>query len=131
MIMDQPVNRPPAGGGTRRYFIKKPAAAAATVAATGILKTPVYGQSSAPSTGRVIGANDRIAVGIIGVGYGIGQNHIMGIQNKANENNVVVAAGCDVSKTRREWMQGKADQYNRKMPQPLSEADVHEDYRKL
>ena len=51
-----------AGGETRRDFIKKTATAAAAVAATGILKTPVYGQSTAPSSGRTIGANDRIAV---------------------------------------------------------------------
>ena len=95
-----------AGGDTRRDFIKKTATAAAAVAATGIVKTPIYGQSSAPSTGRVIGANDRIAVAIIGVGYGIGQNHIMGIQDKASENNVVLAAGCDLYSARRAWMQG-------------------------
>ena len=41
-------------GETRRSFIQK--AAAATVAASGIIKTPVYGQNQSPSTGRVIGA---------------------------------------------------------------------------
>src|ERR1041384_7826 len=109
MIMDQPVNRPPAGGDTRRDFIKKTAAAAATVAATGILKTPVYGQSSAPSTGRVIGANDRIAVAVIGVGYGIGKNHLEGIHQNASENHVVVAAACDLFNKRREWAQENAE----------------------
>ena len=77
--MENSISKPPAGD-TRRTFIKKTATAAAAVAATGIIKTPVYGQSTAPSTGRVIGANDRIAVAVVGVGYGIGQNHIMGIQ---------------------------------------------------
>ena len=129
--MDNSPSRPPAGGDTRRDFIKKTATAAAAVAATGIVKTPVYGQSSAPSTGRVIGANDRIAVGIIGVGYGIGQNHIMGIQEKATDNNVVMAAGCDLYSVRRAWMQGKAEQYKRKMPQPLKDSEVYSDYRKV
>lgn len=129
--MDNATNKPSAGGDSRRDFIKKTATAAAAVAATGIIKTPVYGQSSAPSTGRVIGANDRIAVGIIGVGYGIGQNHIMGIQEKASENNVVMAAACDAYAQRRLWIQGKAAQYDRKMKEPLKEADVYSDYRKL
>jgi predicted dehydrogenase len=116
---------------TRRSFLKKSATAAAVVAATNPFKTPVYGQNQAPSRGRVIGANDRISVGVIGVGYGIGQNHIMGIQEKGSENNTVVSAACDVYAQRRLWIQGKADQYGRKMPQPLKEADVHTDYRKL
>ena len=38
-----------AAGDTRRGFIKKSATAAAAVAATGMLKTPVYGQNQAPS----------------------------------------------------------------------------------
>jgi predicted dehydrogenase len=128
--MENSMSKAPAGD-SRRTFIKKTATAAAAVAATGIIKTPVYGQSTAPSGGRVIGANDRIAVAVIGVGYGIGQNHIMGIQQKAQENNVVVAAACDVYAQRRAWIMGKAWQYDRKMPQPLKEADVYSDYRKL
>ena len=118
-------------GASRRDFIKKTSIAAAAVAATGIIKTPVYGADTAPSTGRVIGANDRITVAVIGVGYGIGQDHIMGIQDNAGDNNVVVAAGCDLFSKRRNWMMGKADQYKRTMPQPLKEADVYEDYRKV
>jgi len=129
--MDNTISKPPAGGDTRRSFIKKTATAAAAVAATGIIKTPVYGQSTAPSTGRVIGANDRIAVAIVGVGYGIGQNHIMGIQQDAKKNNTVMAAACDVYAQRRAWIMGQAEQYARKMPEPLKEADVYTDYRKL
>src|SRR5262245_53639516 len=94
--MSHASNAQPAGGDTRRDFIKKTATAAAAVAATGIIKTPVYGQSSAPSTGRSIGANDRIAVAVIGVGYGIGKNHLEGIYKNASQNNVVVAAACDL-----------------------------------
>lgn len=129
--MDNTTSKSPAGGDTRRSFIKKTATAAAAVAATGIIKTPVYGQSSAPSTGRVIGANDRIAVAIVGVGYGIGQDHIMGIQKDGKKNNTFVAAACDVYAQRRAWIMGNAEQYARKMPDPLKEADVYTDYRKL
>jgi len=99
--MEHKVKKPQAGGDTRRDFIKKTAAAAAAVTATGIIKTPVYGQNTAPSTGRVIGANDRIAVAVIGVGYGIGKNHLEGIHKNSSQNNVVVAAACDLFNKRR------------------------------
>src|SRR5437762_8970106 len=98
--MDEQKSTPMAGGETRRDFIKKTATAAAAVAATGIVKTPVYGQSSSPSTGRVIGANDRIAVAVVGVGYGIGKNHLEGIHKNAAQNNVVLAAACDLYSVR-------------------------------
>ena len=120
--MDHTTSPIPAGGDTRRDFIKKTATATAAVAATGILRTPVYGQSSAPSTGRVIGANDRIAVAVIGVGYGIGKNHLEGIHKNASQNNVVVAAACDLFNKRRDWAQQTAG---------LKESDVYSDYRKL
>ena len=60
---------------SRRTFIQKAAAVAATVAASGIVKTPVYGQNQAPSSGRVIGANDRIVVAYVGTG-GQGKAHV-------------------------------------------------------
>src|SRR5687767_4780506 len=98
--MDQEINDK--AGASRREFIKKSSIAAAAVAATGnIFKTPVYGQNTAPSTGRVIGANDRIAVGFIGVG-GQGMAHVRSMKTDASKNNVVLAAVCDVSKHRME-----------------------------
>ena len=57
-----------AGAETRRDFLKKTASAAAIVASGSLFKTPVYGQTTAPSTGRVIGANDRIVLGFVGLG---------------------------------------------------------------
>ena len=53
---------------SRRTFIKKTATAAAAVSASGLLRTPVYGQNQAPAPGRVLGANDRINVAYIGTG---------------------------------------------------------------
>src|SRR5262245_30695882 len=120
--MNHPATNPPSGGDTRRDFIKKTATAAAAVAATGLMKTPVYGQSTAPSSGRVIGSNDRIAVAVIGVGYGIGKNHLEGIHKNASQNNVVVAAACDLFNKRRDWAKQTAE---------LKESDVYSDYRKL
>jgi predicted dehydrogenase len=109
-------------GETRRDFVKKTAVASAAVAATGIIKTPVYGQNQAPSTGKVIGANDRIAVAVIGVGNGIGKNHFEGIHKNAGANNVVMAGACDLFNKRRAWAAEKAG---------LAEKDLYSDYRKL
>jgi len=111
------------GLATRREFIKKTATAAAAIATTAsILKTPVYGQNQAPSPGSVVGANDRIAVAIVGVGMGIGKNHLQGIKEHAGENNVAIAAACDVFSRRRDWAKQRAN---------LTDADVYLDYRKL
>ncbi len=116
--MERPI-APSRSGLARREFLKKSATAAAAVAATSWLKSPVYAQ--APSTG-VLGANDRIRVGIIGVGFGIGQNHLQGIHEKANENNTVVVAACDVFNKRRNWAKEKAG---------LKDSDLSVDYRQM
>ncbi len=115
-------NSPSVSALPRRDFIKKTATAAAAVAAVPLLKTPVYGQNQAPSTGRVIGANDRIQVAIIGVGFGIGQNHLTGIQNNASQNNTVIVAASDVFNKRRDFAKTNAN---------LKDADVYDDYRKV
>jgi predicted dehydrogenase len=129
--MDNKETQPKSGLATRRDFIKKTSTAAAVVASLGVLpgctttnshKTPVYGQNQAPSTGRVIGANDRISIGIIGIGAGIGQNHLLGIKAKGAKNNVDLAAACDLFKQRRDWAAEKGE---------LKSADVHSDYRKI
>ena len=112
----------PLAGETRREFIKKTAAVSAAVAATGVLRTPVYGQNQAPAPGKVIGANDRIAVAVIGIGNGIGKNHFEGIHKNAGPNNVVMAAGVDLFNKRRAWAGEKAG---------LAEKDLYSDYRKL
>jgi len=109
------------GGLPRRDFIKKTATAAAAVAATSFIKTPVYGQDQAPSA-NVAGANNKIAVAVVGVGFGIGQNHLIGIHEKSNENNTVVAAACDVFNKRRNFAKEKAN---------LKDADLYVDHRKL
>ena len=95
------IESPKSSGLPRREFIKRTATVAAAVASTSLLKTPVYGQNQAPSA-NVTGSNNRIAVAVIGLGVGIGQNHLNGIHEKANENNTVVAAACDLFSERRE-----------------------------
>ncbi len=123
--MDNEKNNSMAGGESRRIFIKKTAAAAAAVATTSLFKTPVYGQSTAPSTGRVIGANDRIVVGYIGVG-GQGMAHVRAQKAHASENNIVQAAVCDVWKKRIEGAKAYIEKDN-----TSAKVDVYEDYRKL
>lgn len=103
----------------RRDFLKKAATAAAVVATTPLLKTSAYGQ--APSV-NVIGANDRIEVGVIGVGFGIGKDHLQGIHKNCNANNTVVAAACDVYNVRRDWAKKTAE---------LKDADVYTNYEDL
>ena len=91
--MEQKANSLP-GQETRRDFIKKSATAAAAVAATGLLKTPVYGQNQAPSA-NVAGANNKLAVGYIGVG-GQGMAHVRSMKDHASESNIEQVAVCDV-----------------------------------
>jgi predicted dehydrogenase len=123
--MDQTEKTPQAGADSRRGFIRKAATAAAVVASANVLKTPVYGQSTAPSTGRVIGANDRIAVGYIGVG-GQGMAHVNTQKENASDNNIVQAAVNDVSKTRIEKAKSTIEKDN-----PGAKVDGYDDYRKI
>src|SRR5579883_759212 len=109
-------------GTTRRDFIKKTSTLAAAVATTSLFKTPVYGQNQAPSTGRTIGANDRINVAVIGIGAGIGQNHIKGINDNAAANNVAVVSAADLFSKRREMCKDLAG---------LKDADIHKEYQKV
>lgn len=109
---------------TRREFIKKTATAAAVVAASPLLRPTVYGQ--APSTGKVIGANDRIVLGSIGVG-GQGMNaHVNLFTEQASQNNITFAGVCDVWSKRRDaaksYIEGKITG---------AKVDTYDDYQKL
>lgn len=113
----------PAGGHreNRRVFIKQTAAVLATAASGNVLKTPVYGQAQAPSTGKVIGANDRIVLAYVGTG-GQGQEHIRSQKEHAVENNIAQAAVCDVYQKRLDEAKALAG---------LTDADACRDHRKL
>lgn len=60
-----------------------------------MLKTPVYGQNQAPAAGRVLGANDRLVVAVIGLQRG--KAHLTGYQSVKN---VEVGYVCDVDQNR-------------------------------
>lgn len=109
---------------TRRQFIRTTATAAAAVAATPIFRNTLYGQ--APSAGRVIGANDRITVGYIGVG-GQGMNaHVRIMKSNAQGNNVAQVAVCDV------WQKriGAAKDFILR-DNANAKVETYDDYRKL
>lgn len=111
----------PTNDQSRRSFLRKTATAAAAVASVNLFKTPVYGQSQAPATGRIISANDRIVVGYVGVGSQ-GMNHVKTEKANAAENNIVQAAVCDVYQKRLDGARTFLG---------LKESDAYTDYRKL
>jgi predicted dehydrogenase len=82
-------------GESRRAFIRRAATITAAAGATGLLKTPVYGQTQAPSPGRVLGANDRINVAYIGTGKQ-GMYHVRSQKQFAPDNNIAQVAVCDL-----------------------------------
>lgn len=120
--------KPISAGETRRSFIRKTATVAAAVAVTNIFKTPVYGQNKAPSTGRVIGANDRVAIGYIGIGGfpsncpGMGLGHILKQKPKGADLNITQAAVCDLWEVRND---------NAKKLIGTSDVTSYTDYRKI
>ena len=83
-----------ASGETRRAFLKKTAAVAALASTPALLRTPLYGQSQAPSA-NVTGANNRIVVGLIGTGKQ-GTEHLKLLKRLGAEQNVAVGAVCDL-----------------------------------
>jgi predicted dehydrogenase len=117
----KPNSEAPSTGETRRSFLQKTAAATAALAATNPLTTPVYGQNQAPSAGRVIGANDRIVVGYVGVGSQ-GMEHVRSQKKFAAENNIVQGAVCDLYQKRLD----QAREYT-----GLKDAEAYRDHRKL
>lgn len=119
--MNNNPNLPTVVGESRRSFVKKAAVATAAVAVANPFKTPVYGQSQAPSPGRIIGANDRIVVGFVGVGSQ-GMAHVRSQKTDAKLNNIAPAAVCDLYQKRLNEAKSFLG---------LSEAEAYRDHRKL
>lgn len=105
-------------GRTRRQFLRDAAVTTAAVVATpAVARSAVF--SIAP--GRVIGANDRINIGHVGVGEQ-GSTHVRLLKEKADENNTKQVAVCDLYGRRlRRWGTEMG----------LSESAWYDDYRKL
>ncbi len=95
---------------TRRSFLNR-----APLAATALAST-------ARSASRILGANDRIQVGHIGVG-GMGTEHVRAFARQSEESkDIQSVAVCDVYTRRKE---------NARKAANLAEKDVHHDYREL
>ena len=116
--MDQKSKTQSAGAETRRSFIKKTATVAAVAATPSVFTTPVYGQNQAPSA-NVKGANDRIVIGVVGLG-GQGSFHLRNFLATKDSKNITVGAVCDLWKKRREQAAALA-----------GGVPAYEDYRKL
>jgi len=91
----------------RRSFLQ----AAGTVAGTALA-------TSALSYDRILGANDRIALGHIGIGNRGGQLHLMASRLKATHN-VESVAVCDLWKTNRERAASDAQRYYGRGPRSV------------
>jgi len=84
---------------SRRKFLKTTAAGSAALAL------------SATSYSRVIGANDRISIGIIGCGSrGIGA-HMTGVHKHAESENIEITAVCDPWRLRQEAAAAKVKEW--------------------
>lgn len=81
---------------TRRDFLKTTGATTLTAVAGSLLATEAAAGSRTPALSpRVIGANDRIRVGIVGV-KGMGGGHIKHVLEGMPGANIEVAAVCDI-----------------------------------
>lgn len=107
---------------SRRDFIKATGVTTTgLVAGSFILADPGEVYAAMPASAKVIGANDRINYGFIGVG-GMGGRHLSIIKEFSGPENVVPLALCDVFDKRRREAQEKSG---------VSESQVYTDYRRL
>jgi predicted dehydrogenase len=83
-------------GSNRRDFLKKSALAAAAVTGSMVFKTPVWGQKQAPFLGSVLGANDRLSCGYVGVGGQGFHAHLQNVARHGADLNAVGTVVCDV-----------------------------------
>ena len=105
---------------SRRDFIKATGVTAGLVA--GSIIAEAKGRAPIVDTrGRVLGANDRIAYGFVGVG-GMGSGHLRNIKDFATEQNVQILTVCDVWDKRRRAAQARAE---------IPESQAFGDYRKV
>ncbi len=109
---------------TRRAFLSRSTAAVTGLAsaATAAGKLPGAAARSARSNTRVLGANDRINLGVIGIGS-IGTAHLRTLMPQAEEtNDLQVVAASDLYTKRKELARSIAQ---------LTEQQIHHDYREM
>jgi predicted dehydrogenase len=108
---------------TRRDFLKTTATASLTAAAASLLpERAAAAPAGAPAVSpRVLGANDRIRVGLVGV-KGMGAGHIKHLLTGMPGENVQIAAVCDV------WEKARL---SAKAATELPDDQVYTDYRRM
>jgi predicted dehydrogenase len=109
---------------TRRQFLESTGTAALTAAAGSLLTARTVAAAPgrvAAAGARVIGANDRIQVGIVGV-KGMGGGHIKHILEGMPGENVAITAVCDVWEKARRTAQASTH---------LGDDRVYSDYRRM
>lgn len=86
---------------SRREFIKTAGMTTAGIVAGSLIGSSTNAQTTtAPATGRVLGANSRLNYAVIGVG-GMGGGHVGHLDNlQKNGENIKIVAVCDVYKNR-------------------------------
>src|SRR4029079_1908481 len=93
---------------SRRDFLKTATASGVVAATTLISVERAAAMPRVGVTGRVIGANDRIRVGLVGV-KGMGGGHLRNlVGDEMKEDNVSVVAVCDLWETARQRAQKTA-----------------------
>ena len=102
---------------SRRDFIKAAGVTAAGIAASSLITDTGFAATSP----NVIGANDRINMGFIGIG-GMGGGHLKNFKAREQEWNVRCAAVCDVYRNRKD---------NARETAGCPEASAYGDYLKL
>ena len=108
--------------GSRREFVKKGALAATAVLAGYTPNLASANVRRAPALGHILGANDRLRIGFVGVG-GQGFNaHVKGISSNSGEFNAEGVAVADVFNKRRNRAAGHLG---------LTDSDSYADYRGL
>lgn len=121
---------------SRRDFIKKSAIGTAAVVA-GMQGTRTV-RASAPATGSVLGANDAVVCGFIGVG-GQGLNaHLLNVTNPTRNGrprhnvqlNAIGAAACDLFSKRRDQAHAALDAARQAAGREAA-VEVHEDYQAI
>jgi predicted dehydrogenase len=105
---------------SRREFIRSTGVTAGIIAGSLSLGGSRAAHAS-PARAKIIGANDRINFGFVGVG-GMGAKHLTIIRDFAAAENVAVVAACDVFEKRRA---------EAKMKGSLADDQIFSDYRRL
>jgi len=89
----------------------------------GLLKAGVGGSAvlafSAASYSRILGANDRISIGVIGCGNRGVNAHMAGVNKHAQSQNIEITAVCDPWRLRREVASAKAKEWYGRAARPF------------